>query len=212
MPGRMPALIGVACAALIASGARAELVAIVEDAPADAPVALFEFLPEGHSFTLAPGQRIVLSYLTSCRQETIEGGSVVIGAKRSANADGLVSKRVVPCDTAGLDLTTDEAGGAGVFLVRRVETPGPEPDLTVHGTRPLFVGAPGSVVRIRRIDRPGAETALPVEAGRATLAAGTNELVRGGLYEAVSGTASVVFRVDKLARADAAPLSRLIPF
>lgn len=200
----------------IAGGpAFAGLTAIVEDAPAGAPVALFEFLPEGHTFELAQGERIVIGYLASCRQETIEGGAVKIGSRRSVVAEGLIGHRVVPCDSGGLELTADEAGGSGVFLVRRVDSPGPEPDLTIHSTRPLFIGAKGPDVTIERLDRPGWKLTLPVVAGRADSGAAgeaTGELTRGALYRATAGGSKVVFRIDKLARREATTLSRLVPF
>jgi len=195
--------------------ASAELAAIVEDAPAGAAVALFEFLPEGHAFDLAPGERIVIGYLASCRQETIEGGPVQIGGRRSIVADGLVGHRVVPCDSGGLELTADEAGGSGVFLVRRVDSPGAEPDITIHSTRPLFIGVEGSDVAIERLDRPGWKLTLPVVGGRADLITSgnaTEELARGALYRATAGGTKVIFRIDKLARSEAATLSRLVPF
>jgi hypothetical protein len=208
------ALVGIG-GAMAGDPASAELAAIVEDAPAGAPVALFEFLPEGHAFELAQGERIVIGYLASCRQETIEGGPVQIGNRRSVVADGLVGHRVVPCDSGGLELTADEAGGSGVFLVRRVDSPGPEPDLAIHSTRPLFIGVEGSDVTIERLDRPGWQLTLPVADGRADFISpgkATEELARGALYRATAGGSKIIFRIDKLARSEAATLSRLVPF
>jgi hypothetical protein len=47
---------------------------------------------------LARGDTLVLSYLKSCKHETIAGGAVAVGTERSEVQDEQLIRTKVPCD------------------------------------------------------------------------------------------------------------------
>jgi hypothetical protein len=192
-------------------------VAVVEDVGEDVQsVQLFDFVQAGQTIVLGDRERLVLGYLSSCRREEITGGTVTVGTSASTVAGGDVSVETVECDGGGLVLTAEQKGKSGVQVVRADEASGgageKRPSLTIYGASPviLAVGASGSV-SIMRLDRSETTIVAPFHNNIADLAKAKGKLTPGGIYQAVVGKRSIVFRVDRYARPGNEPLlSRMV--
>ncbi|MFN8927332.1 MAG: hypothetical protein ACK5WM_17470 [Rhodospirillales bacterium] len=168
----------------------ADPVALVEDVVGPSPgVGAFEYLAAGRRLQLAAGTTLVISYLTSCGQETIRGGTVVVGRERSEVVGGRVERTHMECDTKAR-LSSDQAKASGVMVFRAPpRRPGapPPPDARVRG--PAVVvdrGGPGAL-RVERADRPEAPRTLTL--ARNDLRGGRiADLERLGVPLAVDGT------------------------
>lgn len=101
-------------AALLAQGKPAAMVEEVKNAPG-AGVEFTDYVFPGQRIQLGPRGELKLSYLASCRSETIRGGTVTIGENQSNVAGGRVDGVEKPCDTKrfAANVQTAEAG-AGV--------------------------------------------------------------------------------------------------
>jgi hypothetical protein len=175
--------------------ARAEPVAVVEEAAQVGEPKRLDLLSPGHIIELGRDGRIVLGYLKSCWQERIVGGRVVVEELRS-RAEGAVTRRLVDCDKTGQGTRGLVAEPATAHL--------PKPDLIVFGLSPVVLLAPGAVLAVERLDRP-AKVAVP-SAERVDFAALGIALAADGLYRFRAGEVSRVVRVDGFAEAGAAPL------
>lgn len=206
----------IACAALLSRPTVAEPVAIVEDvSSADAGVELFDYLNEGHNIELGEDDQLVIGYLSSCRRETITGGSVTVGSERSEVVGGTVSRDLVQCDGGHLQLNDAQSEESGVLVLRKPPKSAsgtlPEVALTIYGTMPIFrLAAPAEQLTVFRLDR--SDPPVIVSASGIWVDLGDHELRRGGLYRAVAADRDIVFRVDRFARKGDQPLlSRLVP-
>ena len=129
--------VAVACAALAADPA-----ALVEDVTgASAGVQFMDYVAPGRAIKLAKGDTLVLSYLKSCRRESITGGVVTVGAEQSMVVDGKVEIEKVDCDPGKLNLTTAQAAKSGTMVFRSV--PGkaaalPAAEITLYGLSPVL--------------------------------------------------------------------------
>jgi hypothetical protein len=204
------------------STAAAGPVALVEDvSDGVAGVQPMDYLNAGQTVTLAAGQNLTLSYLDSCVNETITGGSVTIGTRESAISGGTIDRHTLPCDGGKLLLAASETGKAGVTVFRSVTIalPGakPKPDLTLYKTRPLLaLTAPGPV-SFERLDEAAPPVTIDVPGmildTAKSGAAPVPLLVPGGLYKIVAGAKSYVVKIDPQAKDEAGPaLGRLIRF
>lgn len=204
--------------------------------PAAAPTALVEdvsdgvagvqpmdYLGAGRTVTLAPGQTLTLSYLASCVNETVTGGSVTIGDRESTVSGGTLDRHTLPCDGGKLLLSASEAGKAGVTVFRSapIALPGakPKPDLTLYKTRPLLVLTAPGPVSFERLDQTGTAPVTvdvpgtTLDTAKGDLGKGAAALAPGGLYKVVAGAKSYVVKVDPQAKDEAGPaLGRLIRF
>ncbi|PWC34590.1 hypothetical protein [Azospirillum sp. TSO35-2] len=202
--------------------------------PASAPTALVEdvsdgvggvqpmdYLSAGRSVVLKAGQTLTLSYLESCVNETITGGTVTVGARESTVEGGQTARHTLPCDGGQLLLAANEAGKAGVTVFRSAPialpgtpAPQPKPDLTLFKTHPVLVlTAPGPVT-IDRLDVSGiALNTINVPGTTLDTARQGPALEPGGLYKVTDGKRSFVVKVDPKATGDGGPaLGRLIRF
>ena len=115
-------------------------VALVEDAqdvPGDA-VQFMDYVYAGQTIDLGPQGRLVLFFFDLCRQETIQGGRLVVGDRGSSVQGGRASARKVDCE-GDKPVVTAETGEAGA-VVSRV-TPFVEEDwseTTVRSPNPIF--------------------------------------------------------------------------
>ncbi len=114
--------------------------ALVEDVKAagGAGVEFMDFVYPGQSIPLGAQGQLVLGYFSSCRVETIRGGTVTIGTAESRVSGGQVRSSNRPCDPKRFAATTQtaEAGAA----VKRV-TPFDErqwAETTLKSDRPVF--------------------------------------------------------------------------
>jgi len=195
-------------------------IAIVEDVKsATAEVAFMDYVGAGQVIRLAPGDTLVLSYLTSCAHETITGGTVTVGVAQSEVRDGQVARAKVPCDGGKMQLTSAQANvsAASAFRVQSAES-----QLTLFARSPV-IGLPKDLgadrtLTLRRTDRPGERRTLRLDdaaaaAGFYDLARQNVSLARGATYEAAIGARKVTFLVDAKAKSGAAPVvSRLLRF
>lgn len=193
-------------------------VALVEDVSDGVTgVQPMDYLNVGQTVTLPAGKSLTLSYLDSCVNETILGGTVTVGTRQSEVSDGKVDRHTLPCDGGKLLLAASESGKAGVTVFRSVTValPGakPKPDLTLYKTRPLLVlSAPGPV-RVERLDEEAAPITVEVAGTTLDTAKSGTALVAGGLYKLTAGSKSYVVKIDPQAKDEAGPaLGRLIRF
>jgi hypothetical protein len=190
-----------------------ELVAIVEDcSPSFSGAEVFEYLSPGTILKLADNEWISLGYLRSCNQETINGGTILVGENKSTVVDGSINRRKVQCDSENLQLTTDQSDRAGVSVMRKSEGQ-IEVSMVIHSTSPLLhITTSATTLEVASLDRPGKPLIFDVEEHRVDLAKHGVTLRGGGLYSAKTDDREVVFRVDKFSRpGPSALLSRLIP-
>ena len=84
--------------------------ALVEDVKsATVEVEFMDYVGPGQVIKLGSGDVLVLSYLKSCEYETITGGTVTVGAKRSAVQGGQVLRKKVPCNGGKMQLAPQQA-------------------------------------------------------------------------------------------------------
>jgi hypothetical protein len=194
------------------NGARAgEPVAIVEAIAGEGTGLRFmDYVEEGRVIDLGPGATITLGYLTSCRQEEIRGGRIVVGREQSTVENGEVRRERVDCDGGAIKLSAGEADKSAVMVFRKP----PRQRLTLYGVSPvvLLSGAGGSVT-IERLDTPGARLRLTVEGRFVDLAGSGTTLVPGGIYRAKLGDVAIEFQIDPRARPGPSPVvGRLLRF
>jgi hypothetical protein len=109
-------LMGAFSSGLCAAGAPR---AIVEEV--NAPGINLEFMDyvhEGQVIDLKAKQSVSLSYLSSCTQETIVGGRVVVGVRQSIITGGSLDRRNTTCPSAKLSVTKSQGKAAGVIAFR----------------------------------------------------------------------------------------------
>ncbi|MBL8708615.1 MAG: hypothetical protein JNL25_05445 [Rhodospirillaceae bacterium] len=175
-----------------AAQAAGKEVAIVEQGVAvTADIQEFDLLREGTSFTLAPGESIVLGYLKSCRRETISGGTVVVGAKQSDVTGGTLILDQVQCAETRLALTAAESQESATIAFR-------------GGVKHIFVQAPIFLARKSlRVTIDGLETGenwqLEPKDGRVDLAVAGIALQPGQAYRIKGDRDTVIVEVDAAA-------------
>jgi hypothetical protein len=195
--------------------------ALVEDVKSTtAGVEFMDYVGSGQVIKLGPHDTLVLSYLQSCEQETITGGTVIVGAEQSAVQGGQVARSKSPCDGGNIRLSEAEASksAASAFRVQSAER-----EITLYAQAPavqfpkMLASADRTLV-IRRVDRSGERHTIKLD--DASAAKGFYDfgktklsLARGGVYVASLGDQSVPFRIDANAKSGPAPIaSRLLRF
>ena len=202
------------------------LMALASPAAADSPVAVVEeikgkvtgaefmdYVTPRSIIKIGDGGSIVLSYLNSCRRETISGaGTVVVGVEQSVVDLAVLKAEKTNCDSSQANATTRDTSGVAATLLRSAtETKLPEPQLTLYGASP-FVEAKGrGTLTVRRLDLVGERHQIALGGlqfkGRFVDFAGENvALVPGGLYAASFKSSEIVFRVDAQAKPGATPI------
>ena len=168
MAHRILVLAAAAVLASVAQSAARELApkvptALVEDVKsASAGVEFMDYVGSGQVIRLAAHDTLVLSYLQSCEQETITGGTVTVGAARSDVEGGQVVRSKSPCDGGNIRLSEAEASksAASAFRVQSADT-----EITLYAQAPavafpkMLASADRTLV-IRRVDRPGERHAI----------------------------------------------------
>ena len=108
--------------------------ALVEDVKSTtAGVEFMDYVGSGQIIKLGPHDTLVLSYLQSCEQETITGGTVIVGAARSAVQGGQVARSKSPCDGGNIRLSAAEASKSAASAFR-VQSAGTE--ITLYAQAP----------------------------------------------------------------------------
>jgi hypothetical protein len=84
--------------------------ALVEDVTtASAGVETMDYVEPGKVIRLGPQDSIVLSYLSSCVHERIEGGVITIGTEQSEVQFGKVERRLTTCNSGRISLVAEIA-------------------------------------------------------------------------------------------------------
>jgi hypothetical protein len=202
------------------------LLALASPAVADSPVAVVEEIQgkvTGAEFMdyvtpkavikIGDGGSVVLSYLKSCRRETISGaGTVVVGNDESIVDQAVLKAEKTNCDPNQANATTKDTSGVAATLLRSAtEAKLPEPQLTLYGASPLVEAKGRGTLTVRRLDLAGERHQIALGGtqlkGRFVDFAGENvALVPGGLYAASFKSSEVVFRVDAQAKPGATPI------
>jgi hypothetical protein len=195
--------------------------ALVEDVKSGtAGVEFMDYVGSGQIIRLGPHDTLVLSYLQSCEQETITGGTVTVGAERSDVKGGQVVRAVTPCDGGKVRLSEAEANKSAASAFR-VQSAGTEITLYARAPAlafPKMLPSADRTLVIRRVDRPGENHAIKlsdasVAKGFYDLATINLNLASGGVYMASLGGQNVPFRIDTNATSGPAPIaSRLLRF
>lgn len=198
-------------------------VAVVEDvASKTAGVEFMDYVAPGKVIKLASGDTIILGYLRSCWRETINGGTVTIGAAQSDVSGGTIERVRVECDGGRMELAAAQAKQSAAAVFRKVTTVRsvPKPQFTIYGRSPVVEIKGGGKIIIERVDKVDGErfelTISPIVLVRGAfydlLRAGKS-LHPGGIYRATVADQLIIFEVDKTAKEGAAPInSRLLRF
>ena len=195
--------------------------ALVEDVKsATAGVEFMDYVGSGQIIKLGPRDTLVLSYLQSCEQETITGGTVIVGTQQSDVKGGAFARTVAPCDGGNIRLSEAEASksAASAFRLQSAET-----EITLYAQAPAvqfpkMLARQDRTLTIRRVGRPGERYAIKINdasaaAGFFDLAKINLSLARGGIYLASLGGQNVPFRIAADAASGPAPIaSRLLRF
>jgi hypothetical protein len=202
--------------ALASSAAADSPVAVVEDVQGKVTGAEFmDYVTPKAVIKIGDGGSVILSYLKSCRRETISGaGTVVVGTEESAVHLAEVKAEKTNCDPNQANVTTRETSGVAATVLRSVDSSkaaAPEPQLTLYGASPLVEARGRGKLVIRRLDVPGERQEISLGGtqlkGRFLDFARENvALVPGGLYAATFKSSQIVFRVDPQARPGATPV------
>ena len=212
------AAVTAACALATAVPSTAQApVALVEDVDSKtAEVEFMDYVPAGKVIRLAPQDTIVLSYMKSCWQEAISGGTVTVGAEQSEVQFGRVERHKVDCDGGKLTLTAQVASQAAGMVFRDMrsgqQASAPKPQITLYGLSPVIEIKGGGQLVIERVDQPGERHELAIASQQLVngafydLARGGTALVAGGIYRAKVNGRQLVFKVDSDAKPGAAPV------
>jgi hypothetical protein len=205
------------------------LLALASPAAADSPAAVVEdvkgkvtgaefmdYVTPKAVIKIGDGGSVVLSYLKSCRRETISGtGTVVVGTEESAVHLAEVKAEKTDCDSNQANVTTRETSGVAATVLRSVNSANnpalPAPQLTLYGASPLVEAKGRGKLVIRRLDVPGEREQIDLGGtqlkGRFVDFAAENVALKpGGLYAATFKSSQVVFRIDEQARPGATPI------
>jgi hypothetical protein len=202
------------------------LIALASPAAADSPVAVVEdvqgkvtgaefmdYVTPKAVIKIGDGGSVILSYLKSCRRETISGaGTVVVGTEASIVDQAVLKAEQTNCDSSQANATSRDTSGVAATVLRSVDQPSlPEAQLVLFGASP-FVEAKGrGMLVVRRLDLAGERYQIALGGtqlkGKFVDFAGEDvALVPGGLYAASFKSAEVVFRVDAQAKPGATPI------
>jgi hypothetical protein len=193
--------------------------ALIEEVKGDvAGAEPMDYVTPGQLIKLGPGGSLVLSYLTSCHRETINGaGTVTVGSGESKVDGATLSTDIVHCDADHAEAGARETSEVAATIVRGIGMDSPAvAQAIIYGASPIFEAKGTGTLVVERIDQPGERQQIELNGrqrkGRFFDFAGTNHpLTPGGTYAASFGPSRIVFRVDPQAKAGPGPaVGRLI--
>lgn len=216
-------VVAIAFTVLVGSGVAAKAeppAALVEDIQGKVTGAEFmDYVVPGQVIKIGTTGSVVLSYLKSCRRETISGiGTVIVGADESKVHLSAVKDETVECDASHAHATTKETSEVAATVVRGI-TSAPEstaPQVTIYGASPIFELKSRGALIVERLDKAGERQQIEIGNNRIRgkffdFAKVNRALVPGGTYAATFGASKIVFRIDPQAKSGAAPvLGRLL--
>ena len=191
-------------------------VAIIENIEnADSNLSFMDYVTEGQVIKLGANGKLVIGYLSSCRRETITGGTVSVGQQQSQVSKGQVLLEDVECDGGNAQLTGQQAATSAALAFRgtKKQVGLGKADITVFGTSPVVLLKQANTdISIERIDQQSSPITLQVADRHIDLADRSIELEKGGLYKIKTSVGkAVTFKVDKYAsQGKIAIVSRLI--
>jgi hypothetical protein len=200
----------------LASPAAAEPpVAVVEEVSGKVTGAEFmDYVAPKAVIKIGAGGSIVLSYMQSCRRETISGiGTVIVGTEESVVHLADVKAEKTACDSKqshAINRATSEVAATVMRSVVPIDTL-PKPQLTLYGTSP-FVQAKGrGTLVMERLDVTGERQQIDLDGKQLKgrffdFASANRALAPGGVYAATFGASKIVFRVDPWAHPGATPI------
>jgi len=200
----------------LASPAAAEPpVAVVEEVSGKVTGAEFmDYVAPKAVIKIGAGGSIVLSYMQSCRRETISGiGTVIVGTEESVVHLADVKAEKTACDSNqshAINRATSEVAATVMRSVVPINTL-PNPQLTLYGTSP-FVQAKGrGTLVMERLDVTGERQQIDLDGKQLKgrffdFASANRALAPGGVYAATFGASKIVFRVDPWAHPGATPI------
>jgi len=179
--------------------------ALVEDVKAsgDAGVEFMDFVYPGQSIPLGAQGQLVLGYFSSCRVETIHGGTVTIGTAESRVSGGQMRAANRPCDPKRFAATTQtaEAGAA----VKRV-TPFDDrlwAEASLKSDRPVFRWRDKgpATVRVMEAGQPAPQVVWTASASKGYVEYPGRPALRTGVQYVVEvtgagGTKHAAFSID----------------
>lgn len=189
-------------------------VALVEEiSTSRSDIMVMDFLEEGQAVTLAADETLVISYLDSCTQETITGGTVTIGRTESSLQQGSMKSRTVLCDSNPVVGQADTAG-AVVFRDAGGDENLPKPGEIIYSTYPFFqTDSISPIAFLKRIDKPGKNLSIILIDGIADFRVARSRLESNGLYKISTDDREIVFLVHSSAKSsETSLLSRLVRF
>ena len=200
------------------------LIGLTSAAVAEPPVALVEelqgkvtgaefmdYVTPGQVIKIGPGGAIVLSYLKSCRRETISGiGTVIVGSDASKVHLSDVKDETIACDAGHAHATVRETSEAAATIVRGLAAL-PAPQVTLYGASPIFGAAGRGTLVLERLDEPTERQNIEIGGNQIKgrffdFAGGNRQLTPGGTYLARFKETAIVFRIDPQAKGGATPL------
>jgi hypothetical protein len=200
---------------LATSAAAEPPVAVVEEVHGKVTGAEFmDYVTPRTVIKLGPTGSIVLSYMTSCRRETITGlGTVIVGTEESMVHIADVKSKRMDCDSSRSHETTRETSEVAATVLRSMagNVSTITPQLTLYGASPLVEAKGRGTLLIERIDSTAERQQIDLNGnqlkGKFFDFAGANRtLTPGGTYLATFGTSKVVFRIDSLAKPGQTPI------
>ena len=159
---------------------------------------------------------VVLGYFSSCIQETVKGGSIIIGENQSIIDKGVVVRANTNCDGGNIRLSAKQSSKSGAIVFRNKKKKTPRPELVVYSLSPIFLITnnqinPDVSLIISRLDSSSPRIRIAGLRESVDLSKLKIKLVEGGLYRAKLGKKSLVFKVDITASSGPASIiSRLI--
>ena len=199
-----------------ASWAQAEPVALVEDISSQREnLQVMDFLDLGTKIELKTDETLVLGYLNSCIQETIHGGTLIVGEEKSVIVGGQVKRKLLTCEgNTKNSVTRSKKGDAGAVVFRskkNANTAKAEHD--VYGLSPLiYLTVKANEVYLTRMDGKGKSYKIAVKNDIVDLAQKGIKLRRNVSYRLKAGKRTTTFKVSAKARRKVAVLSRLLRF
>jgi hypothetical protein len=193
-------------------------VALVENVSGNpAGVEFMDYLETGKIIELGPHDTIVLSYMSSCVQETITGGTVMVGTDQSEVQAGKVARTKVSCDAGKMLIAADQAAQFAGTIFRsappaKLSASDSSPQFTLYGRSPIVeLKAPGTLL-IERIDQASERYVVDVENehllnGRFyDFAKRGRNLAAGGIYRVNWRGQEIVFKIDPHAKPGNTPI------
>jgi len=200
----------------LASPAAAEPpVAVVEEVSGKVTGAEFmDYVAPKAVIKIGAGGSIVLSYMQSCRRETISGiGTVIVGTEESVVHLAEVKAEKTACDSNqshAINRATSEVAATVMRSVVPINTL-PKPQLTLYGTSPLVQAKGRGTLVMERLDVTGERQQIDLDGKQLRgrffdFASANRALAPGGVYAATFGASKIVFRVDPWAHPGATPI------